>query len=300
MENIRAASLITAIKTPYLLDGEIDIEAYDSLVEFQIQHGVDGIIVGGTTGEGHLMDWEEHLMLISHSVHKFGHKLLIIGNTGSNNTYEAIKATHFGFASGMHASLQINPYYGKTSRAGLLTHFQKVLDLGPAIVYNVPGRTGQDLVPEVMLKLAEHANFAGIKECTGSDRIKSYEDRGIACWSGNDDDSFTSRYESRSHGVISVTSNLVPGLMKRLMKEKDEALKIRLMPLISWLFSEPNPIPLNTAMSMLGCAKPVIRLPYVPLDRTMRQKGVEILQSFQGELPGTTINVMEDEAFILL
>jgi len=128
---------MTAIKTPYRPDGDVDLESYDRLVEAQIEHGVEGLIVCGTTGEGHLMDWEEHLMLIAHSVNKFGNQLIIVGNTGSNNTREAIKGTKYGFAFGMDAALQINPYYGKTSAAGLKEHFKRVLDLGPSIIYNV-------------------------------------------------------------------------------------------------------------------------------------------------------------------
>jgi 4-hydroxy-tetrahydrodipicolinate synthase len=107
--------LITAIKTPYTSTGRIDLNAYEKIVEFQIANGVDGLIVGGTTGEGHLMNWEEHLTLIEYSVDMFGDKLTIIGNTGSNSTREAVQATKEGFRAGMHGSLQINPYYGKSS-----------------------------------------------------------------------------------------------------------------------------------------------------------------------------------------
>ena len=109
MNTILSASLMTAIKTPYLPEGRIDLVSYDHLLEYQIANGVEGVIVGGTTGEGHLLNWEEHLMLIAHTVHHYGDRLWVIGNTGSNNTSEALKATEFGFASGMHAALQINP-----------------------------------------------------------------------------------------------------------------------------------------------------------------------------------------------
>ncbi|MEC8685268.1 MAG: dihydrodipicolinate synthase family protein, partial [SAR324 cluster bacterium] len=142
-KKIHDASLMTAIKTPYKSGGEIDLDCYDELVTEQMRNGVEGLIVCGTTGEGHLMDWEEHLMLIAHSVNRFGDELVIVGNTGSNNTREALKATRYGFAFGMDASLQINPYYGKTSEKGLREHFNRVLDLGPAIIYNVYSRTGQ-------------------------------------------------------------------------------------------------------------------------------------------------------------
>jgi len=277
LEQIKQASLITAIKTPYLANGEIDLAKYDELVEIQIAAGVDGIVVGGTTGEGQLMNWEEHLMLIAHSANKFGDKLLIVGNTGSNNTREAIKATKYGFASGMHASLQINPYYGRTSIAGVKEHFKRVLDIGPAFIYNVAGRTGQDLTPDIIEPLAQHEHFIGVKECGGNERIAHYERQGIACWSGNDDEAHDARHTHKAHGVISVTSNLIPGLFRQLMDSKNDALNNSLQPLMNWLFCEPNPIAINTAMIMTGAVNPVFRMPYVPLSDEQQQQGETLI-----------------------
>lgn len=139
-EKLTKARLITAVKTPYQRNGKFDLVAYDALVQHQIENGVEGLIVGGTTGEGQLMSWDEHVMLIAHTVNHFGRDILVIGNTGSNSTREALHATQQGFAVGMHASLQINPYYGKTSETGLLHHLNSVLDEGPGIIYNVPAR----------------------------------------------------------------------------------------------------------------------------------------------------------------
>ena len=277
LEQIKQASLITAIKTPYLANGEIDLAKYDELVEIQIAAGVDGIVVGGTTGEGQLMNWEEHLMLIAHSANKFGEQLLIVGNTGSNNTREAIKATKYGFASGMHASLQINPYYGRTSIAGVKEHFKRVLDIGPAFIYNVAGRTGQDLTPDIIEPLAQHEHFIGVKECGGNERIAHYEQQGIACWSGNDDEAHDARHTHKAHGVISVTSNLIPGLFRQLMDSKNDELNNSLQPLMNWLFCEPNPIAINTAMMMTGAVNPVFRMPYVPLSDEQQQQGETLI-----------------------
>lgn len=189
----KKARLITAIKTPYLPNGKFDLVAYDNLLNHQIANGVEGVIVGGTTGEGQLMGWDEHIMLIAHTVHEYGDNLVVIGNTGSNSTREALHATEQGFAVGMHAALQINPYYGKTSVVGLRAHFSAVLNEGPAIVYNVPGRTGQDIPDEIVMELAQHPNFLGMKECTGNERIGSYTKRGVLCWSGNDDEAHDAR-----------------------------------------------------------------------------------------------------------
>jgi len=291
---------MTAIKTPYKQDGDVDLECYDFLVEAQIKNGVQGLIVCGTTGEGHLMDWEEHLMLIAHSVNKFGDRLAIVGNTGSNNTREAIKGTRYGFAFGMDAALQINPYYGKTSDAGLREHFKRVLDFGPSIIYNVPGRTGQDLQPELIEELAQHPNLIGVKECAGIERMAHYESKGIACWSGNDDQCFEGRHRHGSHGVISVISNLMPGLMRRLMDTDDPKLNDRLQPLMSWLFHVPSPNALNTVLSMTGATQPVFRLPYSPVDLEARKEVVELLQEFSPEdWVGSGLELMDDNQFVL-
>ena len=126
------------------------------------------------------MSWDEHIMLIAHTSKIYGDDLLVVGNTGSNSTREAVHATSQGFAVGMDAALQINPYYGKTSRAGLMKHFGAVLDFGPTIVYNVPARTTQDIPSEVIFELAKHPNFAGVKECEGNARIRNYANKGVA------------------------------------------------------------------------------------------------------------------------
>jgi len=197
---------------------------------------------------------------------------------GSNATREAVRATCQGFAVGMDAALHINPYYGKTSRDGLIYHFQAVLDYGPVIAYNVPGRTGQDIPDDVVLELAKHPNFAGVKECTGNERIKRYAAQGVTCWSGNDDEAHDARWDSGAVGVISVTSNIVPGLMRRLMFDKRDAeLNASLQPLMAWLFAQPNPIGLNTGLAMLGAAPPVFRLPYSPYGPELREQGARIL-----------------------
>ena len=298
MKNIKAASLITAIKTPFNAKGDIDFKTYDQLVAQQIKAGVDGIVVGGTTGEGHLLSWEEHLILIAHSVHKHGKNLLIIGNTGSNNTREAIKATQHGFAAGMDAALQINPYYGRTSPAGVNEHFNKVLDIGPAFIYNVPGRSGQDLTPEFIEPLAKHKNFIGVKECAGNERIAYYEQRGIACWSGNDDQCVVGRHQHGSHGVISVTSNILPGLMRTLMDTPNEALNQQLQPLINWLFCEPNPIAINTALMMTGAVDANFRLPYIALTKAQREQGLALLSELSSDdFVGDKLSLMADDDF---
>ncbi|KAL8516552.1 hypothetical protein ACS0TY_014992 [Phlomoides rotata] len=260
VDDIKALRLITAIKTPYLPDGRFDIEAYDALMNMQIEDGVEGVIVGGTTGEGQLMSWDEHIMLIGHTVNCFGGSLKIIGNTGSNSTWEAMHATEQGFAVGMHASLHINPYY-------------------------------------------DSPNLAGVKECVGNDRVEGYTRNGMVVWSGNDDECHDSRWEYGATGVISVTSNLVPGLMRELMfGGKNPSLNSRMMPLIKWLFHEPNPIGLNTALAQLGVVRPIFRLPYVPLPLAKRVEFVNIVDELGREnfVGKKDVQVLDDDDFILI
>lgn len=297
-----SSRLITAIKTPYKQNGKFDIDAYDRHLSLQIENGVQGVIVGGTTGEGQLMSWDEHVMLIAHTAAVFGDKLAVIGNTGSNSTREALHATEQGFIVGMDAALQINPYYGKTSPEGLVKHFDLVLQEGPAIVYNVPGRTGQDIPDSIIDGMVPHDNFLGVKECTGNDRIARHAGKGIACWSGNDDEAHDARHGHDAFGVISVTSNLIPSLYSKMMgTSPQDDLNKSLQDLIAWLFSQPNPIPINTAMAMCGLCSPVFRLPYVPLTRAEREKGLPLLQAVQEHIPGcaSEIRVIEDDEFVL-
>ena len=295
--------MITALKTPYLPDGRFDLEAYDDLLNTQIVNGAEGIIVGGTTGEGQLMSWDEHIMLIGHTVNCFGGKIKVIGNTGSNSTREAIHASEQGFAVGMHAALHINPYYGKTSLDGLVYHFNSVLSMGPTIIYNVPSRTVQDIPPRVIEGLAQSANLAGVKECVGNERIKQYTDKGIVAWSGNDDQFHDARWDYGATGVVSVVSNLVPGLTRQLLfGGKNPTLNAKLMPLIDWLFREPNPIGLNTALAQLGVVRPVFRLPYVPLPLEERIEFVSLVKEIGREhfVGDRDVVVLDDDDFILV
>ena len=198
----------------------------------------------------------------------------------------------------MDATLQINPYYGRTSKAGVIEHLTRTLDIGPAFIYNVPGRTGQDLTPDIIETLAKHKNFIGVKECGGNERIAHYEKQGIACWSGNDDESHDGRHKFGSHGVISVTSNVVPSLMRQLMDNENPALNDNLQGLMQWLFCEPNPIAINTTLMMTGAVPANFRLPYQALTKSQRQQGYELLKAINVEdRVGESLAVLADEDF---
>jgi 4-hydroxy-tetrahydrodipicolinate synthase len=272
---LRKLRLLTAIKTPYTADGNLDLAAYDRHMEHQVANGVEGVIVGGTTGEGHLLSWEEHLFMIAHTKAKFGDKLAVVGNTGGMSTAESAVATRKGFAAGMDCSLLINPYYGKTNDRGIVMHLESGLKYGPAIIYNVPGRTGQDIKPEVIMQIAGHEHFVGVKECMGHERIAELSKKGVACWSGNDEQCHDSRHKHGGVGVISVAANVVPGLMRKLLHEgPNPELDAKLAPLFKWLFAEPNPIGVNTLMMQLGVCEPVFRLPYTHTTKEAREEAL--------------------------
>lgn len=248
------------------------------------------------------MSWDEHVMLIAHAVNGWGAHLAVVGNTGSNSTREALHASEQGFNVGMDAALHINPYYGKTSVAGLRSHFTHCLDVGPSIIYNVPARTAQDIPESLVHELAVHPNLIGIKECTGNERIARTVASGIPCWSGNDDEAHDAVHVANAVGTISVASNLAPAATRALLESPNPELEKRLQPLWAWLFCEPNPIAVDTALMMMGLVKPVFRLPYVPLSRDKREEGKRILTEirdllipFEGD-----IKVLEDDDFTIL
>ncbi|KAJ1413655.1 Schiff base-forming aldolase, conserved site [Sesbania bispinosa] len=303
MEDLRSVRIVTAVKTPYLPNGQFDLDTYDNLVNMQIASGIEGILVAGTTGEGYLMTWDEQIMLIAHTVNSFGDKVKIIGNAGSNCTSEAITATEQGFAVGMDAALHINPYYGKTSSDGLVAHYNSVLSIGPVIIYNVPTRTAHDISPSVVEILAKHPNLVGIKECVNNDRVKKYINEGLYVWTGNDEESHDARWEYGATGLHSVAGNLIPGLMRELMfGGKNPTLNSKLMPLFDWLFHVPAPIALNTALAQLGVIRPVFRLPHVPIPVEKRKEFVKLVKEigrehFVGE---KDVQVLDDNDFIVV
>ncbi|PNX79306.1 4-hydroxy-tetrahydrodipicolinate synthase chloroplastic-like, partial [Trifolium pratense] len=282
IDDIRSLRLITAVNTPYLSNGQIDLESYDNLVNMQIENGVEGILVAGTVGEDQLISLNDKVMLIAHTVNSFGEKVKVIGNAGSNSTSQAIILTEQGFAVGMDAALHINPYYGKTS---------------------INGRTAQDIPPSVVEILAQNPNFVGIKECVGNERVKKYSSEGIIVWTANDEESHDARWEYGAIGDMSIASNLIPSLMLKLMIDgKNPLLNSKLMPLFDWLCLEPAPIALNTALAQLGVIKPVFRLPHVPLSMERRVEFLKLVKQigrehFVGE---NDVEVLDDHDFIIV
>lgn len=301
MIDIENLKVITALKTPYMKSGEIDYSAWADLLEYQISEGVCGFVVAGTTGEGHLMEWREQLNLIERSVAQVGSRAAIVGNTGSNSTKEALHATREGFSAGMTYALQVNPYYGRTSYIGMREHFLRVLDIGPSILYNVPVRTGQDIPLSLIGELSSHTNFVGVKECCGIERIQQHVLNGVRVWSGNDSDFRDAISLAGAFGVISVVSNLLPRAVASMVSSGNKLRNDSFDLVVNWLGSEPNPIGINTALTMIHACKPVFRLPYLPLARESRAYGVQLINNVADRRIKTSgVDVLLDEEFVVI
>lgn len=282
----------TAIVTPFTKDG-IDIETFQKIVEFQIKNNADSIIVCGTTGESSTMTTEEKIEVISTAVKISKGKIPIIAGTGSNNTKEVIKMNKIVKEIGVDGVLIVTPYYNKTTQKGLIKHYDEIsqnTDL-PIILYNVPGRTGLNINPETVYKLAKRENIVAIKEASGNisqvAKIRSLCKNSINIYSGNDDQ-IIPILSLGGIGVISVLSNISPKYVNNMCNayfnnkiKEAEKLQIDAIPLIERLFEEVNPIPIKQAMKFIGfdCGEP--RLPLIEIDKEKSNKLEEIVQKWQ-------------------
>jgi len=260
-----------AIVTPFTTDGKsVDYKALDELVEFQINGGTDGIVAVGTTGESPTLSHDEHHKVIEAIVKRVNKRIKVIAGTGSNSTDEAIELTTFAKEVGADGALVVVPYYNKPTQEGLYLHFSAVADVGlPVILYNVPGRSGTALTPKTIARLAAHPNIVAIKEASGSlDQVSEILLQcNLTVLSG--DDSLTLGFMSiGAKGVISVIGNFVPRKLKDLVSAalKEDYVTARkihleLFKLSRVMFVESNPIPVKTAMELLGLCNSNMRLP---------------------------------------
>ncbi|HHH47152.1 MAG TPA: 4-hydroxy-tetrahydrodipicolinate synthase [Thiotrichales bacterium] len=281
---------MVALVTPMHEDGALDLEALERLVEFHVEQGTDAIVSVGTTGESATLDEAEHCEVIRRTVEFARGRIPVIGGTGSNSTAEAIRLTRCAMEAGADACLLVTPYYNKPTQEGMYLHFKAVAEAVPVpqILYNVPGRTAVDLLPETVARLAEISNIVGLKEATGSlDRLEELKalcgDR-IDFYSG--DDATACEFMLRGgKGVISVTANVAPRLMHEMSRaavagdrEAAEALDAKLAALHRDLFVESNPIPVKWAVEAMGLIGPGIRLPLTPLSEGFRPKVREAMR----------------------
>ncbi len=267
----------TALITPFR-DGKVDEDAFVRLIEDQIRDGVSALIVAGTTGEGSTLTEEEHTRLITLAVRTAGNRAPVIAGSGSNDTAAAIRKTRAACDAGADAVLLVTPYYNKTTQRGLAAHYRAIADESsrPCILYNVPSRTGLNMLPETVAALADHPRIAAVKEASGNvsqvARIRRLCGEEVAVYSGNDDQTLPI-LSLGALGVISVASNVLPREMARLCSlwfagdaRGAEEMQIRLLDVMNGLMSETNPIPVKAICARMGYGKNEVRLPLVPME----------------------------------
>ncbi|MBR2930487.1 MAG: 4-hydroxy-tetrahydrodipicolinate synthase [Clostridia bacterium] len=289
MKNTVFTGAATAIVTPLTKDG-IDYEAFGRLIDWQLESGIDAIVAVGTTGEGSTLDDKEHKDAIRFCVERVGGRVPVIAGTGSNDIAYAISLTKFACEVGADAMLLVTPYYNKATQKGMIESFRAIADAStkPCILYNVPSRTGCNLLPSSVAVLAEHPNIVGIKEASGNisqiAELAALVGDKIDIYSGNDDQ-IVPILSLGGKGVISVLSNVMPRetsdmcslfLEGRVAEARE--LQLRLLPLINALFSEVNPIPVKAAVSAMGYGENYLRLPLTPMEPTNETKLLAIMK----------------------
>ncbi len=272
----------TALITPTTQSG-IEFAQFGRLIDWQIEQGVNALVICGTTGEGSTLDYGEYESAITFAVGRVAGRIPVIAGAGSNSTAKAIELTKFACTAGADAILSVTPYYNKTTQRGLVQMYNAIADASskPIILYNVPSRTGVNIEPETYLELSKHPNITGIKEANGdlSKIVKtmSLVEGRLDLYSGNDDQTY-SLLAMGGKGVISVLSNVAPRQTALLCQkffdgdlEGSRRLQYAYLPLISALFSEVNPIPVKAAMAKLGFCENTVRLPLIPMSADKAQ-----------------------------
>ena len=279
----------TAIITPFK-DNKIDYESFARLIEWQISEGIDAIVVCGTTGEASTLTDREHKDAIKFAVDTVAGRVPVIAGTGSNDTDYAIEMTEFACEAGADAVLVVTPYYNKATQKGLIKSFTAIADAStkPVILYNVPSRTGCNILPATAAALAEHDNIVAIKEASGNisqvAELARLVDGKMDIYSGNDDQ-IVPILALGGKGVISVLSNPMPRATSKLCHDffegnvaESRKAQLYLLPFIDALFCEVNPIPVKAAMAEMGFCENSLRLPLTEMEDDHKAKMVEIMK----------------------
>ena len=283
MKNTIFTGAATAIVTPLNEQG-VDYESFARLIDWQIDEGIDAIVVAGTTGEGSTLTDEEQKAVIKFCVKKVAGRVPVIAGTGSNDIAYAVSLTKYACEVGADAMLLVTPYYNKATQNGLIKSFTAVADAStkPCILYNVPSRTGCNIKPETCAVLAKHPNIVAIKEASGD--ISQVAEISRLCgddldiYSGNDDQ-IIPVMSLGGKGVISVLSNLLPRETSAMCHsflngdvKNARDMQLKYLPLISSLFCEVNPIPVKAAVSAMGYGDNYLRLPLTPMEKSHEEK----------------------------
>jgi len=273
----------TALITPTTPDG-VDYEALGRLIDWQIERGIDALVIAGSTGEGKTLTIAEHKEVLRYSAERIAGRVPMIAGTGSNETSVSISMSRYACEVGADALLVVTPYYIKATQNGLVKMYSMIADAAtkPLIVYNVPSRTGVNIEPETYVRLAGHGNIAGIKEANGDiSKIATTAaligDR-LDLYSGNDDQTLPI-LSLGGKGVISVLSNLLPAETSEMCRRYfagdtagATAMQLKYLPLIHALFCEVNPIPAKAAMAAMGWCENYLRMPLTPMEDDHREK----------------------------
>ena len=282
MNTTRFRGVTTALVTPFTADGQIDEARLRELVDWQIAEGIDGLLAAGTTGESATLSHEEHHRVMEIVVDQAAGRVPVMCGAGSNSTTEAISLTQHAEKIGADAVLSVAPYYNRPTQRGLYEHYKRIAESTalPVFVYNVPSRTGTNVAPDTLLRLAELPNVVGVKEASGNlsqiMQILAQRPTDFLVLSGDDALTFA-LVALGGDGVVSVASNEVPGLMTRMVRamlqgdwDTARRLHFRLLPLMKANFVETNPIPVKTALALMGKLEPNFRLPLVPASEETR------------------------------
>ena len=282
---------IVAIITPFK-DGKVDEETYRELIEFQIENGTNAIVPCGTTGESATLSMEEHSRVIDIAIKAVNKRVPVIAGTGGNNTTEAIELTKHAKSAGADASLQVTPYYNKPTQEGLYQHFKAIANAVPLpqVLYNVPGRTGVNMLPETVARLAEMPEVVAVKEASANlgqmAEIVRLAGEKITLLSG-DDNVTLPVLAIGGKGVVSVVANIVPKDTADMVNaweegniERAKELFYKLFPLCQAMFYETNPIPVKTSLALMGKIQDELRLPLTPMASANLERLKKALQDY--------------------
>jgi 4-hydroxy-tetrahydrodipicolinate synthase len=282
---------IVALVTPFK-NGKLDQDKLRQLVEFQIENGTDAIVPCGTTGESSTLDYEEHIDVIRIVIEQAAKRVPVIAGTGSNSTVEAIELTQQAKDAGADGVLLVTPYYNKPSQEGLYRHYMAIADAVdiPQILYNVPGRTGLNMLPETVARLSVHRNIVAIKEATGSlqqgSEIISLCGDSIDVLSGDDFITFP-LMACGGKGIISVVANIMPKEVAQLVDafkagnmEEARRMHLKLLKISNAMFIETNPVPVKTALGLMGKCSAEVRLPLCEMSEANTAKLSSIMKEY--------------------
>ena len=287
---------LVALVTPFDGNNRVDYASLKRLIDFHVEQGSNGLVIAGTSGESPTLKRSEHIELIGRAVEIAGGRIPIVAGTGSNSTFQSIELSRAVADPRLAAYMAVVPYYNKPTQEGIFQHYTAIADGidKPLLMYNVPGRTVADMLPETVARLAKHDNIFGLKEATGDlerlRQIQALVDEDFMLYSG-DDFTLCPFIQQGGHGVVTVSGNVAPAQVARLCRlasegkaEDAKILDDSLQPLNKALFVESNPIPVKWAVSQMGLIEPHIRLPLTPYSEkyhadmrsAMRLAGVDL------------------------